>query len=109
MKAQDSKEAQSISKEEWKQATKFTVMFSKVAKLLDRSADVEELKKFLKFFCHPQTCQRYVDIKVYEHCTTPAEIIEALFPRYIHYMHTEFLRQIVNEFGDKEAKALLKQ
>ena len=109
MKAQDSKEAQSISKDKWKQATKFTVMLGKVAKLLDKSADVEELKKFLKFFCHPQTCQRYVDIKLYEHCNTPAEIIEALFPRYIHYMHTEFLRQIVHKFGDKQAKALLKQ
>ena len=109
MKAQNSKEAQSISKEKWKQATKFTVMLGKVAKLLDKSADVEELKKFLKFFCHPQTCQRYVDIKLYDHCNTPAEIIEALFPLHIHYMHTEFLRQIVNEFGDKQAEALLNQ
>ena len=62
MKAQDSKEAQSISKEEWKQATKFTVMLGKVAKLLDEY--VEDLKNFLQFFCHPRTGQQYVDIKM---------------------------------------------
>ena len=109
IKAQDSKEAESISEEEWKQATKFSVMFSEVAKLLDKSADVEELKKFLKFFCHPQTCQRYVDIKIYEHCSTPAEIVEALFPRYIHYMHTDFLRQILKQFGNEQSRILLRQ
>ena len=108
-KAQESEETQSISEEEWKQATKFTVMLAKVAKLLDESADVEDLKKFLKFFCHPRTCHQYVDITLYEHCSTPAEIIEALFPHYIHYMHTDFLRQIVNEFGNEQSKALLKQ
>ena len=102
-----SKKMQSISEEGWKQVTEFTVMLTKVAKL--PVANVEDLKKFLKFFCHPRTCQQYVDSKFYEHCSTPAEIIEALFPRYIHYMHTDFLRQIVNKFGSKQAKTLLKQ
>ena len=104
-----SKKTQSLSEEGWKQVTEFTVMLTKVAKLLDQSPDVEDIKKFLKFVCHPHTRQQYVDIKLYEHCNTPAEIIEALFPRYIHYMHTNFLRRIVNKFGDKQAKTLLKQ
>ena len=104
-----SQKTQSISEDEWKQVTEFADMLSKVAELLDESADVEDLKKFLTFFCHPHTCQQYVDIKLYEHCSTPAEIIKALFPRYIHYMHTDFLRQIVNKFGNEQSKTLLKQ
>ena len=44
---------QSISKVEWKQVTEFADMLAKVAKLLDESADIEDLKKFLMFFCHP--------------------------------------------------------
>ena len=102
-----SKKSQSICEEEWKQVTEFTVMLTKVAKLPD--ADVEGLKKFLKFFCHPHTYQQYVDIKLYEHSSSPAEIIEVLFPRYIHYMHTDFLRQIMNKFGNEQAKTLLKR
>ena len=84
-------------------------MLTEVAKLLDKSADVEKLKHFLKFFCNPDTCQRYIDIELYEHCRTPREIIEALFPQYIHYMHTHLLRQIVVEFGNQQSKTLLKQ
>ena len=102
-----SKKSQSICEEEWKQVTEFTVMLTKVAKLPD--ADVEGLKKFLKFFCHPHTYQQYIDIKLYEHSSSPAEIIEVLFPRYIHYMHTDFLRQIMNKFGNEQAKTLLKR
>ena len=108
-KAQDCKKGQSISEEGWKQVTEFTVMLTKVAKLLNESADVENIKIFLKFFCHPQAFQLYVDTKLYEHCTTPTEIIKALFPCYIHYMHTDFLRQIVNKFGSEQSKTLLKQ
>ena len=88
----EKKNKQSISKEEWKQVTEFADMLAKVAKLLDESADIEDLKKFLMFFCHP-----YVDPKLYEHCSTPTEIIEAHFPCYIHYMNTCFLMQIVGK------------
>ena len=44
------KNKQSISKEEWKQVTEFADMLAKVAKLLDESADIEDLKKFVMFF-----------------------------------------------------------
>ena len=55
---------QLISEEVWKQVTEFADMLTKVAKLLDESADVENLKNFLQFFCHPRTGQQYVDIKL---------------------------------------------
>ena len=98
-----------ISYEELDLPRQFSIMLSKVAKLLDESADVESLKLFLKFFCHPHTGQRYIDSKLYEHCKTPREIIEQLFPRYIHFMHTDFLRVIVDTFGNEQSKTLLKQ
>ena len=98
-----------ISYEELDLCGQFSVMLTEVSKLLNESADVESLKDFLKFFCHPHTGQRYIDSKLYEHCKTPREIIEALFPRYIHFMHTDFLRVIVNMFGNERSKTLLKQ
>ena len=98
-----------ISYEELDLPRQFSIMLSKVAKLLDESVDVESLKLFLKFFCHPHTGQRYIDSKLYEHCKTPREIIEQLFPRYIHFMHTDFLRVIVDTFGNEQSKTLLKQ
>jgi len=98
-----------ISYEELDLPRQFSIMLSKVAKLLDESADVESLKLFLKFFCHPHTGQRYIDSKLYEHCKTPREIIEQLFPRYIHFMHTDFLRVIVDTFGNEQSKTLLKK
>ena len=90
------------------QAIEFSVMLTKVAKLLNESVDVKDLKAFLSMLCHPLTGMRY-GIELYVHYSTPAEIIEALFPRYIHYLHTDILRQIVNMFGNEQAKTLLKQ
>ena len=98
-----------ISDEEFDLPCEFSVMLTKLAKLLNESVDVENLKEFLKFLCHPHTGQRYIDSKLYEHCRTPREIIEALFPRYIHYMHIVLLKKIVNMFGNEQSKILLKQ
>ena len=94
--------------EEWDPPTEFAVMLATVAKLLDKSADVEQLKQYLQLLCHPHTGQCYINIRLYEHCNTPGEIIKALHPQYIHFMHTHLLRQIVNIFGDEQSKMLLK-
>ena len=103
-------ETQSISDdEEWDQPTEFATMLTQVAKLLNRSADVERLKCFLELLGHPRTGMRYIDVKLFEHCKTPQEIIMALVPQYINFMHTDLLRRIVNSFGDERSKTLLKQ
>ena len=94
---------------ELEQSTKFSSMLTKVTELLNKSADVENLKFFLKSLCHPRTHQRYIDIKLYDHCRTPREIIETLFPQYINFMNIHLLRVIVDEFGDEKSKPLLKQ
>ena len=95
--------------EEWDPPTEFAAVFTKIAKQLNSSADVEDLKCFLDAFGHPHTGQRHISIKLYAHCETPREIIKALVPRYINFMHTPILRGIVNTFGDEQSKTLLKQ
>ena len=94
--------------EEWDPPAEFADMLPKVIKLLNESADVDNLKQFLKFLSHPRTHQRYIDSKIYEQCNTPGEIVEALYPQYINFMHTHLLRRIVNKFGDDQAKSLVK-
>ena len=98
-----------ISDEEWAPPAEFAKMLITVTELLDHSANMRRLKKFLKFLCHPHTGKCYIDRRLYEHCNTPGEIIEVLHPQYINFMHTHLLRQIVNNFGDEESKALLKR
>ena len=102
-------ETWSVNMEEFELSTKFSSMLTKVTELLNESADVENLKFFLKSLRHPHTHQRYIDIKLYEHCRTPREIIETLFPQYINFMNMHLLRVIVDEFGDEKSKPLLKQ
>ena len=106
----ESKETQFISDdEEWDPPTEFADMLATVTELLDNSANVKRLKYFLRFLSHPRTLNCYIDVKLYEHCNTPGEIIVVLHPQYINFMHTHLLRRIVNKFGDEQSKALLKQ
>ena len=101
---------QSISDEEWDPPTEFAVVFTKITKQLNKSAEVEDLKCFLETFGCSHTGQRHcISIKLYAHCKTPQEIIEALVPQYINFMHTPILWKIVNSFGNEQSKSLLKQ
>ena len=102
-------ETQLISDEEWDPPTEFTVVFIKIAKQLNKTADVEDLKDFLELLCHPHTHQRYINTKLYAHCVTPRDIIKALVPQYINFMHTHLLRQIVKNFGNEQSITLLQQ
>ena len=94
--------------EEWDSPSQFADMLTEVTKLLNEWADVDDLKLFLEFLCHPRTCQRYIDVKLYEHCKNTKEIIRALVPQYINYMHTHLLRQIVRRFGTGHSTTLVK-
>ena len=102
-------DTQPVSDDEWDPPTEFASIFTKIAKQLNTSADVEDLKCFLEVFGHPRTGQRHISIELYAHCETPREIIKALVPRYINFMHTPILRGIVKTFGDEQSKSLLKQ
>ena len=95
--------------EEWDSFAEFADMLTTVTELLDHSANLKQLKRFLKFLCHPRTKTCYIDRRLYEHCNTPGEIIEVLHPQYINFVHTHLLSRIVNKFGDEKSKMLLKQ
>ena len=100
---------EAFSDEEWDPPTEFADMLTEVTELLNKSADVGNLKCFLGLLCHPRTNQRYFDIKLYDHCRTPREIIMALVPEYVNYMHIHLLRRIVRKFGNEKSKTLLKE
>ena len=91
------------------QLSEFAEMLTKVTELLDESTDLETLKCFLDLLSHPRTFQPYINIKLYEHCRTPQEIVKALHPQYINHLNTYLLRQIVNKFGNEQSKTLLKE
>ena len=97
-----------VSDEEWDPPTEFADALTKIAKQLNKTADVEDLKDFLEFLCHPLTGQRYINIKLYSHCVTPRDIIKALFPQYINFMNTHLLKRIVKKFGNEQSITLLR-
>ena len=98
-----------FSDEEWDPPTKFAIVLTKISELLNETADVVAVKHFLQFLSHPYTGQRYISIKLYEHCVTPQDVIEALFPQYINFMHTHLLKQIVKIVGNERSMTLLEQ
>ena len=108
----ESKETLPISDEEWDPSTKFAKMLITITELLNNSFDeklLKQLKQFLKFICHPRTHECYIDFKLFQDCSTPGEIIDALHPQYINFMHTHLLREIVSLFRDEQSKTLLQQ
>ena len=103
------REQRLVSDEEWDPPTEFADVLTKIARMLDKTADVEDLKDFLEFLCHPRTGQRYINIKLYSQCVTPRDIIKALFPQYINFMNTHLLKRIVRKFGNEQSITLLRQ
>ena len=97
------------TEEDWDPPTEFADVFTKIAKQLNKTADVEDLKDFLEFLCHPRTGQRYINIKLYSQCVTPRDIIKALSPQYINFMNTNLLKRIVRKFGNEQSITLLRQ
>ena len=89
-------------------AFEFAFMFANVVKLLGETADVEILKTFLESLCELKTHLPYVSLKLYEHCTTTAEVLKSLQPQLINSMHLYLLKKIVDKFGCDKAKEFVK-
>ena len=100
-------EIQLISEEEWDPPIEFAIVLAEIAEVLNKTANVEVLKNFLEFLCHPRTGLRYIDVELYKHCVTPRDIIKALSPQYINFMHTHLLKRIVTKFGNEQSITLL--
>ena len=87
----------------------FDYMFAKAVELLAKATDFETLNHFLKSLCRLRTQVPYISPKLYEHCTTTAEVLESLRPQLINTMHLYLLKKIVDKFGCDQAKELVRQ
>ena len=88
----------------------FATTFMKLAKILNTSVEISELKEFLESYCHPlYPEQPYVAPKIYGNATTTKEVLKSLFPQYINYIHYYLLEDIVVTFGCDRAKEVLQQ
>ena len=94
--------------EEWDLSARFAAMFGDVIESLDQTLQVEKLRRFLKHLSHPRTPMKsYIDPKLYEKCSSTAEVLDTLYPQYINFMHTSLLRRIVRIYGTEDIKKLL--
>lgn len=77
-------------------------MCRSVTRLLGRNLDVNELKDFLDYFCHPQALQqRCVDPEVYRGAKSTKDVLKCLCPEYINPMKLFVLEGIVETFGSR--------
>ena len=98
----DPKESQVMS-------TAFANMYRAISRLLERSIKVDELKEFLRCFCHSQSPQQLcVDPRVYEGATSTKDILKKLCPEYINPAKLFILEGIVETFGSRQCKKLLR-
>ena len=102
-------ETQPFSDEHWDLSTKFPIMLTRVAELLDRLCNRSNLRLFLKSFCPPHTNQPYVDEEPLKYFGSTLQMIEHLVPQYINQQNTRLLRVIVDRYGNEECKTLLKE
>ena len=94
--------------EGWDLSTRFAAMFGDVIELFNQTLQVEKLRRFLGNLSHPRTPMKsYIDPKLYEKCSSTAEVLDTLCPQYINFMHTSLLRRIVRIYGTEDIKKLL--
>ena len=88
-----------------KLSAKFARLLSILKELLNKCADVNELKEFLNNYSDPMFPEEtYVHRSVYEDAETAGEVISRLKPRFINYVHYEFLEDIIDLVGNDECR-----
>ena len=105
---------------EFNRSADFSDLFSELSICLGThlpDADVNRLKRFLRYFCHPPDPDqeyrspnkgRYVKPKVYQAATSTEDILDALFTKkYISATNYHLLRCIVRKFGCQKCKETL--
>jgi hypothetical protein len=98
-----------VSKKSLAMSTAFANMYRAISRLLQRSVQADELKEFLRCFCHPQSPdQLCVDPQVYEEVTITKDILKQLCPKYINPVKLFVLEGIVETFGSRQCKKLLR-
>ena len=90
-------------------STAFANMYRAISRLLPRSVGADELEEFLRCFCHPRfPRQLCVDPRVYEGATSTKDILKKLCPEYINPAELFILEGIVETFGSRQCKKLLR-
>ena len=90
-------------------STAFANMYRTISTLLGRRVDIDELKDFLWYLCDPQAPhQQCVDPRVYGGATSTKDVLKSLCPGYINPMKVFVLESIVETFGSRQCKKLLK-
>ena len=75
-------------------------------------ANVNKLKIFLRYFCHPLNPSKgqYVEPEIYRTATSTKDILDALFDdKYISPTNPHLLGRIIKKFGCQKCKETLQQ
>ena len=99
---------------EFDRSADFSVLFSEITTYLRTDipdADVNKLKTFFHYFCHPIASRgQYIKPEIYCTATSTVDILDALFDnKYISPTNLHLLRCIVKTFGGQECKETLQQ
>lgn len=87
----------------------FASMYRSVSRLLQRTMEADELAEFLRCFCHPQSPRQLcVDQRLYEGASSTKDILKQLCPEYINPAELFVLEGIVDTFGSRQCKKLLR-
>ena len=90
--------------------TAFANMYRNIRQLLGRSVNVDELKDFLYFFCHPESlCQQCVDPVVFDEATSTKDVLKRLYPEHVNPIKLFILEGIVETFDSNVCKKLLSE
>ena len=88
----------------------FASAFRHIAKLVNNSVDIEDLKDYLHGYSHHLYSEHNcVDPKIFREAKTPREVLRSLSPQCINYMNYYLLEDIVEEFECLEAKEILEK
>ena len=83
----------------------FSMLLSTLGKLLQQCTNVDSLKNFLRFFCHPLYPEKlYIEPNVYCDAKTASDVILSLTPMYINFIHHHLLQEIVDKLGNDDCK-----
>ena len=97
------------TQQKYKQSGSFAVMFPKLKQNLERSLKPDDLKKFLRYFCNPASLENcLIDKHLYRDLDSTSEILDSLHPKYINPGNMFLLQEIVDNFGSRQSKTLLR-
>ncbi len=100
-----------LTEDEWFDLSgAFASMYSKIVPLLQNRIAVSDLKRYLRFYCHPIKGLPYVDSSLYQHLSSTEDIIDNLCEKRRFYcIDVGLLGNIVESFGCDECKHLFQE